>query len=33
MKKIYVSLSLVNLEKHFVYYLVPLLDEIKNMIA
>lgn len=33
MKKIYVSLSLVNLEKHFVHYLVPLLDEIKNMIA
>ena len=33
MRKIYVSLSLVNLEKHFVYSLVPLLDEIKNMIA
>lgn len=33
MRKIYVSLSLVNLEKHFVYSLVPFLDEIKNMIA
>lgn len=32
MKRIYISLSLVNLEKHFVYYLVDLLNEIINMI-
>lgn len=31
MRKIYISLSLLNLEKHFIYYLVPLLDEIINM--
>ena len=32
MKRIYINLSLVNLEKHFVYYLVDLLNEIVNMI-
>ena len=31
MKKIYVSLPVINLEKHFVYYLIPLLNEIINM--
>ena len=31
MRKIYISLSLLNLDKHFIYYLVPLLDEIINM--
>ncbi len=33
MKKIYISLSLVNLEKHFVYYLVLLLNEIIDMVS
>lgn len=33
MKRIYISLSLVNLDKHFVYYLVNLLNEIINMIS
>lgn len=32
MKKIFISLSLINLEKHFVYYLVALLNEIISMI-
>ena len=32
MKKIHISLSLVNLEKHFIYYLVDLLKEIINLI-
>lgn len=32
MKRIYINLSLVNLEKHFVYYLVDLLNEIMNMV-
>lgn len=32
MKKIYISLPKVNLDKHFIYYEVKLLDEIVNMI-
>lgn len=32
MKRIIISLSLVRLERHFIYYCVPLLDEIINMI-
>ena len=32
MKKIYISLPKVNLDKHFIYYEVKLLDEILNMI-
>ncbi len=32
MKKIYVSLPKINLDKHFIYYEVKLLDEIVNMI-
>lgn len=32
MKRIYINLSLVNLERHFVYYLVDLLNEIINMV-
>ena len=31
MKKIYISLPKVNLDKHFIYYEVKLLDEIVNM--
>lgn len=33
MKRIYISLSLVNLDKHFIYYLVNLLNEIINMVS
>ena len=32
MKKIFITLPKVNLEKHFIYYEVKLLDEIVNMI-
>ena len=32
MKKIYISLPIVNLEKHFIYYEVRLLNEIINML-
>ena len=32
MKRIYISLPKVNLDKHFIYYEVKLLDEIVNMI-
>jgi transcription-repair coupling factor (superfamily II helicase) len=33
MRHIYITLPIINLEKHFIYYLIPLLNEINNMVT